>query len=99
MDSFGLCWVLILLPYGPQFSSQLRLALDHWKSGLNGMGLGLAISPEFWEFARLHSVLGLLQIRQRRSRRLKQLVRIDIDRDGDVFGEGEFVESFANEPA
>jgi hypothetical protein len=43
----GFIWTalgLILLPYAPQFSSQLRLALDHWKSGLSGMGLGLAIS-------------------------------------------------------
>jgi hypothetical protein len=31
--------------------------------------------------------------------RLQQLIRIDIDRHGDVFGEWQFVEGFADEAA
>jgi hypothetical protein len=30
---------------------------------------------------------------------LQQLIRIDVDGDGDVFGEWQFVEGFAHEPA
>jgi len=30
---------------------------------------------------------------------LKQLIRIDVDGHGDVFGEWQFVERFADEPA
>jgi hypothetical protein len=31
--------------------------------------------------------------------RLQQLIRIDVDGDGDVFWEGQFVEGFADEAA
>ena len=31
--------------------------------------------------------------------RLQQLIRINVDGDGDVFGEGQFVEGFADEAA
>jgi hypothetical protein len=37
--------------------------------------------------------------RNRPRNRLQQLIRIDIDRDGDVFGEWEFVERFTDEAA
>ena len=33
-----------------------------------------------------------------RGRVLQQLIRIDVDSDGDVFGEWQFVERFADEP-
>ena len=34
-----------------------------------------------------------------RAPQLQQLIGIDVDVDGDVFGEGKFVESFTNEAA
>jgi hypothetical protein len=65
-------------------------------SRLSAQGLTRAST----EFTQVHNRRGAMASKQARApRRLQQLIRIDIDGDGDVFGKGQFVDGFADEAA